>query len=78
MAHSLSRAPKDGVTRPNDPQPALSVKVHAATPESLYRALGRFYFTPGHSTPSLFCDDTMFESLVASRILYTTLRSMIR
>ncbi|MBN1672256.1 MAG: pyruvate formate lyase family protein [Kiritimatiellae bacterium] len=47
----------------NDPQPALSVKVHAGTPESLYRALGRFFFTPGHSTPSLFSDDTLFEVL---------------
>jgi formate C-acetyltransferase len=47
----------------NDPQPALSVKVHAGTPESLYRSLGRFFFTPGHSTPSLFNDDMMFEVL---------------
>lgn len=47
----------------NDPQPALSVKVHADTPESLYRSLGRFFFTPGHSTPSLFNDDMMFEVL---------------
>ncbi len=47
----------------NDPQPALSVKVHAGTSERLYRSLGRFFFTPGHSTPSLFNDDVMFEIL---------------
>ncbi len=47
----------------NDPQPALSVKVHAGTSESLYRSLGRFFFTPGHSTPSLFNDDMMFDVL---------------
>ena len=47
----------------NDPQPALSVKVHAGTPQKLYESLGRFFFTPGHLTPSLFNDDTMFELL---------------
>lgn len=52
----------------NDPQPALSVKVHAGTPESLYRSLGRFYFTPGHSTPSLFNDDTLLANLRAQGV----------
>ncbi len=47
----------------NDPQPALSVKLHASTPEQFYRSLGRFFFTPGHSTPSVFNDDVMFENL---------------
>ena len=47
----------------NDPQPALSVKVHAATPEALYRRLGAFFFTPGHSTPSLFNDDALLANL---------------
>ena len=49
--------------RSNDPQPALSVKVHAGTPEKLYENLGRFFFTPGHSTPSLFNDDSLFQML---------------
>ncbi|MHC4110705.1 MAG: pyruvate formate lyase family protein [Planctomycetota bacterium] len=53
----------DAFFETNDPQPALSVKVHAGTSESFYRALGRFYFSPGHSTPSLFNDDVMFEIL---------------
>ena len=45
------------------PQPILSVKLHKETPEELYRALGRFFFTPGMLTPSLFNDDAMFEVL---------------
>ena len=47
----------------NNPQPALSVKLHRNTPDALYDALGRFFFTPGHSTPSLFNDDMMFRVL---------------
>ncbi|MFH1423219.1 MAG: pyruvate formate lyase family protein [Planctomycetota bacterium] len=47
----------------NDPQPALSVKVHRNTPDSIYRLLGRFFFTQGHSTPSLLNDDMVFEML---------------
>lgn len=47
----------------NDPQPALSVKVHAGTPEKIYENLGRFFFTPGHLTPSLFNDDSLFPML---------------
>lgn len=47
----------------NNPQPALSVKLHRGTPEKLYQAMGNFFFTPGHSTPSLFNDDMMFRIL---------------
>lgn len=53
----------DAFFETNDPQPALSVKVHAGTSEDFYRSLGRFFFSPGHSTPSLFNDDVMFEIL---------------
>ena len=53
----------DAFFETNDPQPALSVKVHSGTGEGLYRSLGRFFFSPGHSTPSLFNDDVMFEIL---------------
>lgn len=49
--------------RNNDPQPALSVKVHAGTPDSIYESLNRFFFTPGHLTPSLFNDDSLFQML---------------
>ncbi len=47
----------------NHPQPNFSVKVHKNTPARLYRELGRFFFTPGHLTPSLFNDDSMFAVL---------------
>ncbi len=47
----------------NDPQPALSVKLHKNTPQKLYERLGRFFFTQGHSTPSLFNDEMMFKLL---------------
>ena len=47
----------------NLPQPILSVKLHRETPEELYKALGRFFFTAGMLTPSLFNDDSMFEVL---------------
>ena len=42
------------------PQPILSVKLHRNTPDALYRELGRFFFTPGMLTPSLFNDDSLF------------------
>ena len=54
--------------RSNCPQPALSVKLHCNTPDELYRELGRFFFTPGHSTASLFNDDMMFKVLAAKGI----------
>ncbi len=47
----------------NLPQPILSVKLHKNTPEKLYEELGRFLFTPGCLTPSLFNDDSLFEVL---------------
>ena len=47
----------------NNPQPALSCKLHRDTPEQFYQSLGEFFFTPGHSTPSLFNDDMMFRLL---------------
>jgi pyruvate-formate lyase len=54
--------------RSNDPQPSLSVKVHAGTPESLYLDLGRFFFTPGRLTPSLFNDDALLPLLESQGI----------
>ncbi len=47
----------------NNPQPALSVRLHKKSPDELYRNITRFFFTPGHSTPSLFNDNSMFEVL---------------
>lgn len=54
--------------RSNQPQPALSIKIHRNTPEQLFKNIGRFYFTPGHSTPSLFNDDMMFDLLATKGI----------
>ncbi|MGN0802546.1 MAG: pyruvate formate lyase family protein [Candidatus Faecivicinus sp.] len=50
------------------PQPILSVKLHRNTPDALYRELGRFFFTPGMLTPSLFNDDSLFEILAESGV----------
>ncbi len=47
----------------NLPQPILSVKLHKNTPDRLYEEMGRFFFTPGCLTPSLFNDDSLFETL---------------
>lgn len=49
----------------NLPQPILSVKLHKNTPQELYESLGRFFFTPGCLTPSLFNDDSLFPILKA-------------
>lgn len=49
----------------NLPQPILSVKLHKNTPDEVYKEMGRFFFTPGVLTPSLFNDDAMFEVLSA-------------
>ena len=52
----------------NLPQPILSVKLHKNTPDKLYEEMGRFFFTPGVLTPSLFNDDALFEVLKAHGI----------
>ena len=52
----------------NLPQPILSVKLHDNTPECIYSEMGRFFFTPGCLTPSLFNDDAMFKVLTKAGI----------
>ena len=47
----------------NLPQPILSVKLHKGTPSELYENLGKFFFTPGCLTPSLFYDNAVFKVL---------------
>ena len=47
----------------NLPQPILSIKLHKNTPVELYREMGKFFFTPGCLTPSLFNDDSVFVAL---------------
>ena len=49
----------------NLPQPILSVKLHKNTPDKLYGELGRFFFSPGVLTPSLFNDDSLYSMLSA-------------
>ncbi|MDD4871039.1 MAG: pyruvate formate lyase family protein [Kiritimatiellae bacterium] len=68
MVDEMSYIVLDAFFATNDPQPALSVKVHKGTDETFYKAMGRFFFTSGHSTPSLFNDDVMFEMLKANGI----------
>ena len=52
----------------NLPQPILSVKLHKNTPQRLYEELGRFLFTPGCLTPSLFNDDSLFKVLTEAGV----------
>ncbi len=63
MTNEMSYAILDAYYTMNLPQPILSVKLHKDTPIELYRELGRFFFTPGVLTPSLFNDDSLFETL---------------
>ena len=68
MTSPMSYAILDAYFEMNLPQPILSVKLHRNTPEELYRELGRFFFTPGCLTPSIFNDDSLFDTLRESGI----------
>ena len=63
LTNPTSYAMFDAYFDMNLPQPILSVKLHKNTPDELYREMGRFFFTPGVLTPSLFNDDALFEVL---------------
>jgi formate C-acetyltransferase len=63
LTSSMTEAVLEAFFLSNDPQPALSVKIHQRTPQKIYENLGRFFFTPGHLTPSLFNDDSLFPML---------------
>ena len=63
LTNETSYALLDAYYDMNLPQPILSVKLHKNTPDKLYRELGRFFFSPGVLTPSLFNDDSLFEVL---------------
>ncbi len=52
----------------NLPQPILSVKLHKNTPVRFYEELGRFFFTPGVLTPSMFNDDALYEVLLRAGV----------
>lgn len=63
LSNVTSYALLDAYYAMNLPQPILSVKLHKNTPDRLYEELGRFFFTPGCLTPSLFNDDSIFQVL---------------
>lgn len=63
LTNEMSYAIMDAYYDMNLPQPILSVKLHKNTPKKVYEELGRFFFTPGALTPSLFNDDSLFETL---------------
>ena len=68
LTNEMSYAILDAYYDMNLPQPILSVKVHQNTPRKLYEELGRFFFTPGCLTPSLFNDDSLFQTLKESGV----------
>lgn len=68
MTNLTSYALFDAYFDMNLPQPILSVKLHKNTPDKLYEEMGRFFFTPGVLTPSLFNDDALFEILKANGV----------
>ena len=63
LTNPMTYAILDAYYEMNLPQPILSVKLHRGTPKALVESLGRFFFTPGCLTPSLFNDDSLFETL---------------
>lgn len=68
LTNDTSYAMLDAYFDMNLPQPILSVKLHRNTPQKLYEELGRFFFTPGVLTPSMFNDDSLFEVLGANGV----------
>lgn len=68
LTNLTSYALLDAYYAMNLPQPILSVKVHNNTPDELYQELGRFFFTSGCLTPSLFNDDSVFEVLKGQNV----------
>lgn len=63
LTSTMTYAIMDAYYQMNFPQPILSVKLHKNSPDKLYGEMGRFFFTPGCLTPSLFNDDMLFELL---------------
>ncbi len=68
LTNPTSYALLDAYFEMNLPQPILSVKLHKNTPDQLYRELGKFFFSPGVLTPSLFNDDSLFPILEAKGV----------
>ncbi|MBQ9975598.1 MAG: hypothetical protein IJP16_03735 [Clostridia bacterium] len=68
LTNLMTYAIMDAYFDMNLPQPILSVKLHKNTPDELYREMGRFFFSAGVLTPSLFNDDSLFEILSANGV----------
>ncbi len=68
LTNTMSYAIMDAYYEMNFPQPILSVKLHKNTPDKVYEEMGRFFFTPGCLTPSLFNDDMMFKILSSTGV----------
>lgn len=68
LTNDTSYALMDAYYDINLPQPILSVKLHKNSPDRLYEELGRFFFSPGVLTPSLFNDESVFELLKAREV----------
>ncbi|MEE0927745.1 MAG: pyruvate formate lyase family protein, partial [Acutalibacteraceae bacterium] len=66
LTNTMSYAIMDAYFDMMLPQPILSVKLHKNTPAKLYEEMGKFFFTPGMLTPSLFNDDALFEVLASN------------
>ncbi len=64
LTNLTTYAVMDAFYRGRYPQPILSVRLHGNTPDSLFREMGRFFFTPGQLTPSLFNDDSLLPILI--------------
>ena len=63
LTNETSYALLDAFYRGRYPQPILSMRLHKNSPEKLFQESGRFFFTPGQLTPSLFNDDSMLPIL---------------
>ncbi len=74
LTNPTSYALLDAYFAMNFPQPILSVKLHKNTPDMLYKELGKFFFTPGVLTPSLFNDDMLFTVLEHNGVAKTDLK----
>ncbi|MBQ6714417.1 MAG: hypothetical protein IJN15_02585 [Clostridia bacterium] len=68
LTNTMSYAILDAYYDMNLPQPILSVKLHKNTPKKLYEEMGRFFFSAGVLTPSLFNDDSMFQILESNGV----------
>lgn len=68
LTNDTSYALMDAYLDMNLPQPILSVKLHKNTPDKVYEEMGKFFFSPGVLTPSLFNDDSVFEILKARKV----------